>query len=196
MGSVSELSPWSTDRSCSYSWSGSTSQHSWRANWTHSSTDIGNYRCWFISVYPATGIMRQRFDVMCLFKQPSVQIFYNRLRNSRGWWIPFFFFVFIQYFRPVWSQIVGHTFSVISLKFYKYLLLGFITLFLSFIFTVPYTNIDILRNSPLRRAHNVFVVMQSGIMRIQFSILFVHKLIRKAQGRIQSLSCKPENTVY
>src|SRR4029434_4920256 len=38
--------------------------------------------------------------------------------------------------------------------------------------------------------------MQSGIIGIQFSILFVHKLITGAFAGIQSLSCKAENTAF
>lgn len=74
VGSVDALSLWSTDRSHSHSWSGSTSQHCYdptvretcRDNWTHSSKDIGDYICWFLIICLAKGKMRQRCNVMCL----------------------------------------------------------------------------------------------------------------------------------
>lgn len=202
MGSVDELSLWSTDRSHSHSWSGSTSQHcydptvgeTWRANWTHSSTDTGVYICWFFNVYLARGKMRQCCNEICLLNL----VFKYFFRNSCGRWMLFLSLVLFS----ISAQCGNNTTSIISLKFYKYNLSSSLFSFSlsrlrgSLLSTVLYTIIDILRNSPLRRAYNVFAVMQSGIMRIQFSILFVHKLIRKAQARIQSLSYKPENTGY
>lgn len=101
-----------------------TVRETWRANWTHSFTDIGVYICGFFIVYLATGKMRQHCNVICLLNL----VFKYFLRNScRRWMFSSLFLYSIS------AQCSNTTTSVISLKFYKYHLLGFLTLFLFFV---------------------------------------------------------------